>query len=92
MDILFDIKKQEGGNRHFKYTLICQSHWTIKGKKLPHNTIFIDNLNASLVNSIFEDYAKDHKLNDKNVRVLNFELSRRKTSIEQLNKEVEILF
>ena len=90
MKILFDIRLGSGG-RTYKYSLNVQSYWTIKGKKVCNELITLNGMTSEMVKSIINEYNEKQTLSNINLRNMNYYLSKKNTSVEQLNNEIEII-
>jgi len=90
MKILFDIRLGSGG-RTYKYSLNVQSYWIIKGKKVCNELITLNGMPAEMVKAIINEYNVKQTLSNINLRNINYYLSKKNTSVHQLNSEIEIV-
>jgi hypothetical protein len=90
MKILFDIRLGSGG-RTYKYSLNVQSYWIIKGKKVCNGLMTLNGMPSEMVKGIINEYSKTQTLTGVNLRNINYYLTQKGTSVEQLNSEIEII-
>ena len=90
MKILFDIRIGSGC-RTYKYSLNVQTYWVIKGKRVNNPIMTIRSLPCGIVKPIIKEYNEKKELTGLNLRNLIWCLDRKKTSIEILNNEMEII-
>ena len=90
MKILFDIRIGSGG-RTYNYSLNIQSYWIIKGKKVCNELMTLNGMTSEMVKGIVNEYSKDQTLTGVNLRNINYYLTKKGTSVEKLNSEIEII-
>jgi hypothetical protein len=90
MKILFDIRIGSGG-RTYKYSLNIQSYWIIKGKKVCNELITLNGMTSEMVKGIVNEYNKTQTLTGVHLRNINYYLTKKGTSVEKLNSEIEII-